>query len=222
MLARPEPLLMARFTRRSNPPRHRSYQRYKPYLRDDFGYACVYCGIHENESGGPRFFTVEHYRPKSRFPELRNEYGNLLYACAVCNGYKGDDWPSDHPLADGRGYLDPCEHDLAEHVGPAGDDEVAGLTPVGRYMVERLHLNRGLLRKIRRLRREDEELHTRFMKLADQSLRLLEVELRSEAIRPRQRRALEQELVALRAQYEQRRAAWERRWEPRFTLEDYR
>jgi hypothetical protein len=213
---------MARPSRRSDVPRHNSYQRYKPYLREDFTYACAYCGVHENEGGGPRFFTVEHYRPKSRFPKLRNEYRNLLYACAVCNGYKGDDWPSDDPVADGRGYLDPCDHDLGEHIGPAGEDELAGLTPVGRYMVERLRLNRGLLRKLRRLRREEERLHQQFVALVERSLALLEVELQRANLRKRQRKEIERELAALRHQQSERIAAWERRWEPLFTLEDYR
>lgn len=214
---------MSRPTRRSRVPRHSSYQRYKPYLREDFAYACAYCGVHENEGGGPRFFTVEHFRPKSRFPALRNDYANLLYACAVCNGYKGDDWPSEHPLADGRGYLDPCDHDLGEHIGQPGEgsDEVAGITAVGRYMVARLHLNRGLLRKIRRIRREEEALHRQFVALVERTLGLIEARLGEARLGRRRRQALEQEIADLRRQYEQRVAAWERRWEPLFSLEDY-
>lgn len=213
---------MALRTRRSNVPRHGSYQRYKPYLREDFAYACVYCGLHENEAGGPRFMTVEHYRPKSRFRALTNEYSNLLYACSVCNGYKSNDWPSDDPLRDGVGYLDPCEADLDEHIGPAAGDGVAGLTPVGGYMVAQLHLNRAMLRTIRRLRREEEEAHQQFVELFERNLRLLEAELDDPELASRQREALERELGRLRRQYEQRLAAWAQRWAPRFGMDDYR
>jgi hypothetical protein len=166
--------------------------------------------------------TVEHYRPKSRFRALTNEYSNLLYACGVCNGYKADDWPSNSPAEDGVGYLDPCEHDFDAHIGPAPVDDVVGLTSVGRYMVARLHLNRPMLRTIRRLRREEGETHAQFVELFERNLALLREALGVAEIEPRRREALERDLARLSRQYEQRLGAWAMRWEPRFGLEDYR
>jgi len=212
---------MARLVRRSDVPRQQNYQRYKRYLRDDFFYACAYCAFHENEHGGPRFFTVEHYRPKSRFPALRNEYANLLYACSVCNSYKGNDWPADDPLAAGKGYIDPCAHDLDEHIGPAPDDRVAGLTPVGRYMVARLALNREQLRTIRRQRRQHAEVHQQYRETVERVMLLLELRLHAD-LAGRERREAEDELDQLRRQHEQIVADWERRWEPLYGLDDYR
>lgn len=207
--------------RRTNPPRHKSYQRYKPYLREDFAYACVYCSIHENEAGGPRFFSVEHFRPKSRFPQLLTEYTNLFYACSVCNSYKSDDWPSENPVDDGHGYLDPCLHDYDEHFAATDDHRLVGRSKVATYMIERLHLNRGLLRKIRRLRREDEELHHQFVELFERNIELIEANLRERSLGKKKRAEFERDLERLRRQYEQRLAAWARRWEPVFALEDY-
>lgn len=213
---------MAIRIRRTNPPQHKNYQGYKRYLRDDFEYSCVYCDIHENEHGGPRFFTVEHFRPKSRFPDLRTEYTNLLYACSVCNSYKSDDWPSDEPLRDGKGYLDPCQHDYAQHFSYGAGFLVEGLTPVARYMIARMHLNRPMMRKIRQNRHEEAELHQQFSELFERNLALLEAALADEELPAVERRALEKELERLRGQYERRRKAWERRWQPLFSMDDYR
>jgi hypothetical protein len=213
---------MRRPTRSPGVPQQSSYQRYKRYLRDDFFYACGYCGFHENEHGGPRFFTVEHYRPKSRFPALRNAYSNLIYACSVCNGYKGDDWPAEEPLKAGKGYLDPCEHDLAEHIRPAADDRVKGSSPVGAYMVARLLLNREQLRTVRRQRRQQEEAHAQFRASVERVMSLLERRLVSTDLAGRERRDAEAELDQLRRQHAQILADWERRWEPLYGLDDYR
>ncbi|MCU0490095.1 MAG: HNH endonuclease [Chloroflexaceae bacterium] len=213
---------MALLHRRPNPPRHSSYQRYKAYLREDFAYTCVYCGIHENEAGGPRYFSVEHYRPKSRFPALTTSYPNLLYACGVCNSYKGDDWPSDDPLTDGEGYLDPCEHDFDQHFEPGRDFRVAGKTTVADYMIRRMHLNRSMMRKIRRNRQEEAELHQQFVALVERNLNLLSAALGNAALLPQQQSELQQELDTLQAQLQRRTAAWNERWEPMFSMDDYR
>jgi 5-methylcytosine-specific restriction endonuclease McrA len=46
---------------------------------------CAYCGINFPA-------TVEHYLPKSEFPEYSVCSYNLLPACAECNGIKGSKW----------------------------------------------------------------------------------------------------------------------------------
>jgi hypothetical protein len=213
---------MALLKRRTAAPPYANYQRYKPYLREDFAYVCVYCGIHENEAGGPRYFTVEHFRPKSRFPELRTAYHNLLYACGVCNSYKGNDWPSEQPLDDGVGYLDPCEHDYDIHFACADNCTVVGKTPVAHYMIKRMHLNRQMMLTIRRQRHEDEELHAQFVELFERNIAQLDVEARDPSLDPAAREALLRALARLRAQYQRRIEAWQRRWEPTIGLEDYR
>src|SRR5262249_34904582 len=136
---------MAVLHRRSSVPMYVSYQQYKRYLREDFLYACVYCTVHENEFGGHRHFHVDHYRPKTLFPELLTVYSNLIYSCGVCNSFKLDDWPSDDPLTHGRGYIDPCEHDYQEHFREKGEGIVEGISSAAIYMIERLHLNRRQL-----------------------------------------------------------------------------
>ena len=36
---------------------------------------------------------IEHFRPRSRFPNLSFDWLNLVYACRRCNQSKGDSWP---------------------------------------------------------------------------------------------------------------------------------
>ena len=132
--------------RRTPEKRYRDYRRYKKWIREDFDYRCAYCSIHENDYGGYWQFHVDHYRPKGipRFEYLINEYSNLLYSCSQCNVMKGDMWPSDDPLLDGYGWLDPCEHDLEEHYYYGYKDgvfAVVTLTGVGRWMALSLGLD---------------------------------------------------------------------------------
>lgn len=135
-------------------PFERKYAKYKAYLRQDFLYECIFCTIHENDLGGPRGMHVEHLRPKALpcFAHLECEYENLLYACPVCNSYKGIDWPSDRPVDEGKGYPDPCQVDYDDHIVLMDDLRVTGRTAVGAYLVRRLRLNRKQVLKIRRKR----------------------------------------------------------------------
>lgn len=212
---------MALRSRRPNPPKLRPYQRYKPLLREDFTYLCVYCELHENESGGPRFFSVEHFRPKSRFPNLTTEYSNLLYACGVCNSYKGNDWPAEDPIATGKGYLDPCEHDYSDHFATDADFRLLEKTAIGRYMIDRLHLNRPMLQKLRRSRHEQEQAHQQFIALFERNLALIAAALADQDLSKSKRRGLEADLAAARSQYERYLAGWQQRWDPLYNTEDY-
>lgn len=135
--------------RRNPEKKFKNYRMYKPWLREDFKYACVYCTIHEGEFGGFHSFHIEHFKPKSKFPELEMEYTNLLYACWKCNSFKGEDWPSDNPLRSGKGYLDPCVYDYEKCFTLNNDGSIIGEIKVARYMIERMHLNCHFLIEIR-------------------------------------------------------------------------
>lgn len=212
---------MSKLSRRQSVPQFNTYQKYKPYLREDFHYRCVYCTIHENEYGGPRGFTVEHFRPKSLFPHLAVDYQNLLYGCNVCNPYKLNDWPSDDPLGDGIGYLDPCEHDYDDHFRLNGF-EIEGLTQVAKYMIERLHLNRSQLVKLRKSRIDEEESLTKIIQELNEQLNIINMAVTSEHLPPsiRQQFQTMRNMITERLHHEM--GIWHDRWKPRFDLDDYR
>jgi uncharacterized protein (TIGR02646 family) len=209
--------------RREPYPSFTHYQDYKPRLREDFTYFCAYCSIHEREWGGLRQFHVEHFRPKSLFPELKTDYDNLLYACSVCNIFKSNDWPSDHPLEDGVGYLDPCEQDYAEHFRNDPEaGEVEGTTAPARYMVERLHLNRQYLIKLRHKRATEEDIHARFAALCEDALGRIERSLEDEALPEHVVATLGLARGVIEALWAERQRWWERRWDPPYGVDDLR
>ena len=97
------------------PEGYREYAAYKPWLRDEFAFRCVYCL--EREAWYPdraASFSADHAEPKSARPDLTLDYGNLLYACTRCNSAKGDR----------TGFLDPTRSAMADHlrVEPDGGD----------------------------------------------------------------------------------------------------
>lgn len=132
-------------------PQTGSYSDWKPLLAEEGSHQCVYCAISDTSMGGIRNFHVEHYRPKSRFPDLENIFINLFYACPICNTFKGNDWPAE-PNLEVRCYPDPSTNNydsLFTIKSPSG--EIEGNATASRYMVEKIYLNRGQLILERRL-----------------------------------------------------------------------
>lgn len=70
-------------------------QRIRAVLREDFNQCCAYCERRCLESGGESADrgTVDHFRPRSRFPEKWLFWPNLAYSCRRCNDTKGNLWP---------------------------------------------------------------------------------------------------------------------------------
>lgn len=52
---------------------------------------CCYCELEISGEGHGK--AVEHFAPKAVFKGQRNDWENLLLACAQCNGKKSDDFP---------------------------------------------------------------------------------------------------------------------------------
>ncbi len=113
------------------------YRKFKKYLRLDFERRCAYCHIPETRYGPSRNFTVDHFRPKSLYPQLIRTYRNLYYACACCNSFKG---PVDGP------FLDPCLEQYPHHFMVIADTgQAEPRTARGSYFIEHLNLNRAYL-----------------------------------------------------------------------------
>jgi hypothetical protein len=121
------------------PPAYIKYQNYKPYLRQEFSAKCVYCCYPDGIKGADSF-GVDHYRPKSKFPEFETHYPNLFYACNCCNRRKGNFWPT--PAEDQLGSFvpNPCDHVMFTHMRYRGAI-VEPRTKTGRFAVKLLLLN---------------------------------------------------------------------------------
>lgn len=109
------------------------YRRYKDILAEDFKSRCGYTSCSDSWFGGRINFQIDHFKPKSKYPELETRYNNLVYSCSYVNRAKSDD--------DGN-YLDPVDieynlHFYRDNLGniyPREDSEAA------KYMYLKLKL----------------------------------------------------------------------------------
>lgn len=81
--------------RRHCPSGYASYESYRPWLRDEFTFRCVYCLKRETWGQVTGEFELDHFTPQSVSPLERLIYSNLVYACRRCNSVK-----SDQPIGD--------------------------------------------------------------------------------------------------------------------------
>jgi hypothetical protein len=152
-----------------------SYRDWKEHLLTEGKNQCVYCAININSFGGIRNFHVEHYRPKAKnkFPELINEYSNLFVACSICNCFKGDDWPNEpSTLLDNHAFPDPSKIDYCCFLECNNQAVVESEYITGKYIIQKLFLNRPQLILERRSYYLNEELKRESEKLKNIGLRL--------------------------------------------------
>jgi hypothetical protein len=142
---------MPHFLRMKPAPRvSGGYQAFRDYVRNDFCHRCAYCLIAEWLAAGVENFELDHFRPKSRFPEKKQDFYNLFYACHPCNMLKHDSWPPEDLEARGITFVDLCQDDFQTHFKLLEDGTWDGITESGRYTIEILRLNREHLVLVRR------------------------------------------------------------------------
>ncbi|MCA9078519.1 MAG: HNH endonuclease [Planctomycetaceae bacterium] len=86
-----------RIGRTHGPTGYSSYESFRPWLRDEFTFRCVYCLKRETWGQVTGEFELDHFEPQSLIPERTLDYFNLIYACRRCNSVKLDQ-PIDDPL----------------------------------------------------------------------------------------------------------------------------
>lgn len=128
---------------RSNVVQRSSYRSYKDDLRKDFNARCGYCDSSDEYFGGRSGAHIDHFAPKSKFPDLQNSYKNLIYSCPFCNRAKSNKWISDDPARshDGtNGFVDPCDGDFDSHFVRRRSGEIVATSKLGEYMIDHLKL----------------------------------------------------------------------------------
>jgi hypothetical protein len=127
--------------RRHGPQGYADDKYYKPWLRDDFSFRCVYCLCRETwYPDGEAHFSIEHTRPRSAGAAPGSTYDNLVYACCVCNAYKRD-------FAD---VLDLSQVAVAGHLEALPDGPLRAFSPQGEALIQVCALNRPTLVAFRR------------------------------------------------------------------------
>lgn len=128
-------------SRRHGPCGYTGDRAYKPWLRDEFTFRCVYCLSRELwRPDGQEDFAVDHITPQSADPNLAHEYDNLCYACCSCNRNRQD---AVLPF-------DLSREPIAQHVEFAPDGTAEALSAERRLLIRICHLNRPLLVEFRR------------------------------------------------------------------------
>ena len=148
--------------RRHGPRGYDRAQSYRPWLRDEFGFRCVFCLIRERWV--QRHLEVDHFEPTSRVPEVALKYENLLYVCRSCNEAKAD-----------KIVPDPCLHLLQGAITLEANGVLNAKTPQAHKIVQVLGLNTKRFRFYRRLwlqiirlaEKEDATLYYQLMSFPD-------------------------------------------------------
>jgi hypothetical protein len=127
--------------RRHGPRGYVDDEHFKPWLRDELTFRCVYCRCRKVWfPDGDRNFSVEHIHPTSLAPAGLTAYETLLYACCQCNAARGAALLP----------LDPCSS-LGTHLEVLSDGSIRGLTPAGEDLIHACRLDRPNLIAYRRL-----------------------------------------------------------------------
>lgn len=128
------------FSHRVPAPSANDYKKYRPYIREDFHECCAYCLMHEAFARGVENFELDHFKPKSKFPELRDTYTNIYYSCHPCNQSKAAIWPNPELESQGFRFIDVCKETFSEHFVDE-DGYWKPITNAGRYTEEKIRLN---------------------------------------------------------------------------------
>ena len=129
-----------RHRRRHGPEGYEDLESFRPWLRDEFLFRCVYCLEREQWSNIIAAFHIDHFQPIASRPGDKLEYDNLLYVCRACNLVKGD-----------QAILDPLRVLLSDAVIVHSDGRIEGMTASARRLIEQMALNRGAYRQRRQL-----------------------------------------------------------------------
>lgn len=137
----PEPFLYPdRPHIRRHGPVYTAYESYRPWLRDEFSFRCVYCLNREQWGIVRGTFDIDHFVPQKIAPGRGADYDNLVYSCASCNAAK-------------RSLLLPDPTQLLVYpsviVHPHGSME--GHSPEAKEIIGSLDLDGPTYREFRRL-----------------------------------------------------------------------
>ncbi len=78
------------YNRKHGPFGYADYHSFKPWLRDEFEFRCVYCLIREKwYHDGSKVFGADHLIPQAVDASKACDFTNLVYSCNRCNSAKG-------------------------------------------------------------------------------------------------------------------------------------
>jgi len=150
--------------RQHGPRGYTDYVSYRPWLRDEFSFRCVYCLLREQWGRVRGVYAIDHFLPVAHHPTRGTDYDNLLNACATCNAAKGD-----------REVPDPLRVLTSSAVRVAEDGTIHAADPEAARLIELLGLDSPQSTEFRMLwigiaalaARHEPELYRRLMGYPD-------------------------------------------------------
>jgi hypothetical protein len=112
------------------PAGYAAYESYRPWLRDEFIFRCVYCLKRETWGQVTGDFDIDHFQPQRLRPDLHADYANLVYACRRCNGVK-----------QGQQIDDPFTTMTGTRIQTRPDGTVEGIDAPATRLIQALDLN---------------------------------------------------------------------------------
>ncbi len=126
--------------RKHGPYGYRDYGFYRDWLRDEFGFRCVFCLRREQWGLLRGSWDIDHFVPQGSHPQRRLDYENLLYVCHSCNLNKTN-----------KIVPDPCEVALGHCLKVHEDGTIDALDENGEVIIEQLGLDNEDYTKFRSL-----------------------------------------------------------------------
>ncbi len=126
--------------RRHGPEGYKTVASYRPWLRDEFSFRCVYCLEREAWSNLAASFDIEHFLPVQLEPGRKLDYDNLVYACRSCNALKGT-----------RVVPDPLRVLLSRSIRVHPDGRMEGTSKDAKKLIDIMGLDDPVYRDRRRL-----------------------------------------------------------------------
>ena len=135
----PEPARLAELRATGKPWRDLTSQdrnAIRSALRSDFGPICSYCqqlcqparprSQTDETPAPPDEESIEHFRPRDKFPSLIFDWLNLIYACYRCNQMKDGKWPvaDDMKTLFLTRFYSPRYTPVSEYVNPNEADDL--------------------------------------------------------------------------------------------------
>src|SRR5215211_1467883 len=121
---------MSPHSRRHGPSGYSRHDSYRPWLRDEFSFRCVFCLVREQWGLRKGLWDIDHFVPQTYDPSRTLDYDNLLYACATCNTMKGD-----------RLVPDPTTISYGESLRVNKDGTITALNKDGQKLIDILRLD---------------------------------------------------------------------------------
>jgi hypothetical protein len=120
-----------------------NYRKTLPLLLEDFDQRCAYSLVHIKGIGTSQMH-VDHHDPRKK---KKSPYANLFPAYGLCNGAKGDSWPSTELQKQGVRFLNPCvETDYNHQIFEDPDThDLIATTAAADYHITMLDLNNPAL-----------------------------------------------------------------------------